>query len=115
MTSTAHWRFNDALFDAVGVSRLWAHGNMAAWGRSRAEPAFCIATQFDQGTATPGNGAMIALRMVHRDDAARMHAKALELGGSCEGAPGPRGEHGVFAAYFRDLDGNKLNAYVPGP
>jgi predicted lactoylglutathione lyase len=39
-----------------------------------------------------------------------MHAKALELGGADEGAPGPRGEQ-FYAGYFRDLDGNKLNAF----
>ena len=40
-------------------------------------------------------------------------AKALELGGSDEGAPGPRGD-GFYAAYFRDLDGNKLCAFALG-
>lgn len=39
-----------------------------------------------------------------------VHAKALELGGTDEGAPGPRGEQ-FYAGYFRDLDGNKLNAF----
>ena len=39
-----------------------------------------------------------------------IHAKALELGGANEGDPGPRGD-GFYAAYFRDLDGNKLNAF----
>jgi len=43
----------------------------------------------------------------------RVHARALALGGKDEGAPGPRGE-GFYAAYFRDLDGNKLNCYVLG-
>ena len=40
------------------------------------------------------------------------HAKALELGGSCAGPPGLRGpkEAGNYAAYLRDLDGNKLCA-----
>ena len=42
-----------------------------------------------------------------------VHRKALSLGGTDEGAPGPRGEHGFYGGYFRDLDGNKLNAYVP--
>jgi predicted lactoylglutathione lyase len=43
----------------------------------------------------------------------RIHAKALELGGTDEGAPGFRdiGGDGFYAAYFRDLDGNKLNAF----
>ncbi len=34
----------------------------------------------------------------------------LSLGGSDEGAPGDRGG-GFYGAYFRDLDGNKLNVY----
>ena len=37
-----------------------------------------------------------------------MHARALELGGTDEGAPGERWP-GFYAGYFRDLDGNKLN------
>jgi predicted lactoylglutathione lyase len=37
---------------------------------------------------------------------------ALAHGGSDEGAPGPRGEDGFYAAYFRDPDGNKLNAFT---
>src|SRR3546814_4647665 len=43
----------------------------------------------------------------------RLHAIALAHGGSDEGAPGPRGE-GFYAGYFRDPDGNKLNAFVMG-
>ena len=43
----------------------------------------------------------------------RVHAKALELGGSDEGAPGKRGP-GFYFSYFRDLDGNKLCAYHIG-
>jgi predicted lactoylglutathione lyase len=36
---------------------------------------------------------------------------ALAQGGSCEGPPGTRGG-GFYAAYFRDPDGNKLNAFL---
>ncbi|MEL6508064.1 MAG: VOC family protein, partial [Pseudomonadota bacterium] len=38
------------------------------------------------------------------------HEIALAKGGSGEGKPGLRGG-GFYAAYFRDPDGNKLNAY----
>jgi len=47
-----------------------------------------------------------------------LHAKALELGGADEGAPGVRGAGGsqaFYAAYARDLDGNKLCFYCVGP
>lgn len=86
---------------------------MAAWGPSRLEPALCIATPFDEGPATAGNGTMVALRMSDRAAVHTLHAKCLELGGVNEGHPGPRGDHGFYGGYFRDLDGNKLNAYVP--
>lgn len=105
--------FYDALFASVGINRLWRHGHMAAWGRNRTEPALCIASPFDGEAATVGNGTMIALRMPDRLAVDTLHAKCLELGGSNEGHPGSRGEHGFYGGYFRDLDGNKLNAYVP--
>jgi predicted lactoylglutathione lyase len=53
---------------------------------------------------------MVALKV---DTPAKVHAlydKALALGGSDAGAAGPRSE-GIYAAYFRDLDGNKLNVF----
>lgn len=105
--------FYEELLATIEVGRLWAHGNMAAWGTSRSQPIFCIARPFDGKAATVGNGAMIALRVKHHSSVNRLHAKALSLGGSDEGQPGPRGDHGLYGAYFRDLDGNKLNAYVP--
>jgi predicted lactoylglutathione lyase len=38
----------------------------------------------------------------------------MQNGAKDEGAPGPRGGGGFYAAYFRDPDGNKLNAFVMG-
>ena len=105
--------FYDALFASVGVNRLWRHGHMAAWGRAREGPAFCIARPFDGGQATVGNGTMVALKMPDKTAVDILHAKSMALGGANEGLPGPRGEHGFYGGYFTDLDGNKLNAYVP--
>ena len=51
---------------------------------------------------------MIALAAGGNDGVDRCHAKALSLGATDEGAPGPRGDDGFYAAYCRDLDGNKL-------
>ena len=56
--------------------------------------------------------ALLALALpVQAKDPAQVdavYAKAIELGGTDEGAPGERFP-GFYAAYFRDLDGNKLN------
>jgi predicted lactoylglutathione lyase len=57
-----------------------------------------------------GNGVMVALAVDSPAKVQKLHAKALELGGKDEGAPGDRGG-GFYAGYFRDLDGNKLNAF----
>ena len=56
---------------------------------------------------------MGALGAASREQVDAVHAKALELGGSDEGAPGQR-YPGFYAAYFRDLDGNKLNCCYMG-
>jgi len=54
---------------------------------------------------------MLALEAKDKAQVDRIHRLALSLGGKDEGAPGPRNE-GFYAAYFRDLDGNKLDAFV---
>ena len=68
--------------------------------------AFSVARPFDERPATIGNGSMVGFCVGGKEDVERMHRRALELGGTCEGAPGQRGPK--FSAYVRDLDGNKL-------
>lgn len=102
--------FYDALFESLGARRLFEAETFIAWGRDMQSPGFSVAKPFDGNPATVGNGVMIALAMRSPDDVAALHALALELGAGDEGAPGDRG-NGFYAAYFRDLDGNKLNAF----
>ena len=55
---------------------------------------------------------MVAIMLDSNDKVDAFYQKAIELGGTCEGKPGLRGElPGFYAGYFRDLDGNKLNAF----
>jgi predicted lactoylglutathione lyase len=68
---------------------------------------------FDGNAATVGNGVMVALAAGSREQVARVHKKALELGGKDEGPVGPRSES-FYAGYFRDLDGNKLAVFCVG-
>ncbi len=65
------------------------------------------------GEATSGNGVQISFAAPNRAVVDKVHARAMELGGKDEGAPGVRGPDpsGFYAAYFRDLDGNKLMVY----
>lgn len=105
--------FYDALLAEIGAKRLMEFGRGYAWGRSMAEPGLGITAPFDGQPATVGNGVMVALQVDAPELVDRVHRKALELGGSDEGAPGDRGG-GFYAGYFRDLDGNKLNAFCMG-
>ena len=103
-------KFYDDLFAVIGVGRLMEGENFVAWGTSMSAPGFSIITPYNKEPATPGNGTMIALAVDAPEKVHAMHARALELGGADEGAPGIR-QGGFYAGYFRDLDGNKLNAF----
>ena len=103
-------RFYDQLFATIGAGRLMDGDTFIAWSTGPSAPAVSIIKPFDKQPATPGNGTMVAIAMKSRDKVDTFHARALELGGTDEGAPGPRGGN-FYAAYFRDLDGNKLNAF----
>jgi len=103
-------KFYDALFGVIGASRVLESDTFIAWGTSMQAPAVSIAKPFDGQPATVGNGVMVALVVDSPEKVSEVHAKALELGGADEGAPGLRGEQ-FYAGYFRDLDGNKLNAF----
>lgn len=102
--------FYDALFSTIGAARAYESDAFIAWGTGPSAPAFSISKPFDGGAATVGNGVMIAIVMDTTDKVDAFHAKALELGASDEGAPGNRADN-FYAGYFRDLDGNKLNAF----
>ncbi|MDN3918832.1 VOC family protein [Roseateles violae] len=105
--------FYDELFAVIGVRRMMDFGRGYAWGKAMDQPGFGLMKPFDGQAATVGNGVMVALVVDSKDKVDALYAKALELGGRDEGAPGQRGE-GFYAAYFRDLDGNKLNAFCTG-
>ena len=88
-----------------------------AWGEMDGAPGIAATKPFDGEAATVGNGMMVALEAKDTAQVHRLHQIALENGGSEEGAPGPRGdadESGMvfYASYFRDPDGNKLNAFT---
>ena len=104
-------RFYEALFEALSVRRLDPNERVRLWRVKGASSMFGIAVPFDGEPASPGNGTMIALNVASRQLVEQLYAKALELGATDEGKPGPRGSGGFYGGYFRDLDGNKLVFY----
>lgn len=105
-------KFYDALFEFMGIERAMGVGDsFVAWGRENTT-SFCITRPYNGGNATPGNGVMVALAVGSKSDVDRFHEKAIQLGATSEGDPGPRKLDGFYAGYIRDLDGNKLNIFT---
>lgn len=108
--------FYDALFAELGAKRIIDFGEFVMWGTDPRKPMFSLTSPYNKEPATIGNGVMIALTASDRETVDKVYRKALELGGTCEGKPGLREpvDMGFYAGYFRDLDGNKLNAFCMG-
>jgi predicted lactoylglutathione lyase len=111
--------FYDALFATVGGKRLMQmpdERKLTFYGAGADKPMLVIGKPYDGAVATAGNGTMVALAADSREQVDQVYAKAIELGGADEGAPGTRGpeEMGFYGAYFRDPDGNKLCAFKMG-
>ncbi|MGB5622571.1 MAG: VOC family protein [Gammaproteobacteria bacterium] len=102
--------FYDALLSDVGATRFMENEQFIAWSASQDQAGLALTRPFDGKPATVGNGTMVALAAASPEQVQAVHARALSLGATDEGAPGPRGE-GFYAGYFRDLDGNKLNVF----
>ena len=108
--------FYQAIAQALDLPVFLQRDGGAAWGTATG-PKIFVGPAFDGEKATVGNGTHIAFLATSRAQVDAFHAAALANGGSDEGAPGPRGEPDengkvFYAGYFRDPDGNKLNAFI---
>lgn len=106
--------YYDRLLGELGVKRIMDFETFIVWGTGMDEAALAITEPYNKMPATVGNGVMVAIdvRKPKRVDA--MYKKAIALGGTDEGPPGPRGD-GWYCGYFRDPDGNKLNFFCMVP
>ena len=114
--------YDQLLGPTVGAKRIMEFGDdlggFTMWGTGFDKPGIAVTNPHNKQPAVAGNGNMTAIAVNSRSKVDEIHARALELGGTCEGPPGLRGEEGpqaFYGAYFRDLDGNKLCAFRVGP
>ncbi|UKK86128.1 VOC family protein [Sphingopyxis sp. BSN-002] len=105
--------FYDAIAGELDTPRMMEFDGFIAWGKPDGGAGIGLTKPFDGNPASVGNGVMVALQAKDEAQVQRLYDIALANGGTCEGPPGPRGE-GFYAGYFRDPDGNKLNAFVMG-
>lgn len=103
-------RFYDALLGELGAKRFMEFDGFIMWATNPAAPSLALAKPYDKKVATIGNGVMVAFSVNSKEKVDTLYQKALELGATDEGKPGPRADN-FYAAYFRDLDGNKLNFF----
>lgn len=102
--------FYDALLGSAGIKPVFEHPSGGRVYGANRTPNFAVLGPHDGRPASVGNGSMFAFSFDTRQEVDAFYTKALELGGSCAGAPGLRGP-GLWFSYFRDLDGNKLCAF----
>ena len=103
-------KFYDAIAEEMGAKRAMDFGTFVLWSNGQPGGMLALCQPYNKQAATVGNGNMVALAAKDKAQVDRLHALALSLGGTCEGAPGARSDN-FYAAYFRDLDGNKLAAF----
>jgi catechol 2,3-dioxygenase-like lactoylglutathione lyase family enzyme len=97
----------------LGASKVEAYSTPTrTWFGRDGTGLLAVGSTANGEPATVGNGTMLA---IVAQDAAMVdaaHAKAMEMGATDEGAPGPRGAGGMYFGYFRDFDGNKIAVFA---
>lgn len=106
-------KFYDEFLGAFGGKQLFDMERIVFWAGPDGGAMLAVCVPYDEKEAKPGNGTMLALQAKSKEEVDAMHAKALELGATDEGAPGNRTD-AFYGAYFRDLDGNKICAFIMG-
>jgi catechol 2,3-dioxygenase-like lactoylglutathione lyase family enzyme len=105
--------FYDAIAAEMGVGRMMENETFVAWGAPGGGAGIGLTKPFDGNAACVGNGVMVALEAKDQAQVDRIYNLAMSMGAKDEGPPGDRGG-GFYAGYFRDPDGNKLNAFIMG-
>lgn len=106
-------KFYDAIAKELGVGRFMEMETFIAWGAPGGGAGIGLTKPYDGKAATVGNGVMVALAAKDKAQVDRIYNLAMSMGATDEGKPGPRSDT-FYAGYFRDPDGNKLNAFVMG-
>lgn len=106
----ASTRFYETVLGALGLTALERRPATVGFGKQY--PEFWINLRPDAQPTPSNSGAHVALRARSTDLVDAFHAAALKAGGTSDGAPGLRPQHGdgYYAAFIRDRDGNRVEA-----
>jgi catechol 2,3-dioxygenase-like lactoylglutathione lyase family enzyme len=103
-------RFYEAVLGAIGFAKLEVRPATVGFGK--AYPEFWLNLRPPTARVAAGSGAHVCLRARNTEAVDAFHSAALAAGGSSDGAPGlrPHRTGGYYAAFVRDLDGNRVEA-----
>ena len=102
--------FYEAVLGALGFAKLDGRAATVGFGKRYSE--FWINQRPGLAPVAADSGVHIALRAPSTAAVDAFHAAALAAGGTSDGPPGLRPQHGegYYAAFVRDLDGNRIEA-----
>jgi len=103
--------FYDKIAALLDTPRMMEFDTFIAWGKPGGAAGVALSMPFNGEAATVGNGVMVGLAARDAAHVDEIYKTAMDNGAADEGPPGPRSDN-FYAAYFRDPDGNKLNAFV---
>jgi catechol 2,3-dioxygenase-like lactoylglutathione lyase family enzyme len=103
-------RFYEAVLGAIGYVKLEVRPHTVGFGKKY--PELWLNLRATMMPVADDSGAHVGLRVRSTELVDAFHAAALAAGGSCNGAPGLRPQHGegYYAAFIRDPDGNRIEA-----
>ena len=104
--------FYEAALAPLGYRKLVVRERMIGFGKQHSE--LWINMRENLPPAPADVGAHVAFRARNEEAVQQFHAAALAHGGADDGAPGRRpngaGPNVYYAAFVRDLDGNRIEA-----
>jgi len=103
-------RFYEAVLGTIGFARLEARPATIGFGKTY--PELWLNHRAGMAPLDAAAGAHVCLRARGAEAVDAFHAAALAAGGTSDGAPGlrPHRTGGYYAAFVRDLDGNRIEA-----
>ena len=104
-------KFYDAVLGTLGIGPGFANKNRYVY--TSPSGFFAISTPINGEPATHGNGSTVGFAVDSDEQGDAFHVAGLENGGTGIGDPPGRRENGMYLAYLRDPDGNKICALSP--
>lgn len=102
--------FYEPLFKCLEVDLVCEYEHALAFGKGY--PEFWVQIPFDKQQPSVGNGTHFGFVAKNKSQVDAFYQKALSLGATCNGKPGPRADYGepYYGCFVIDFEGNKIEA-----